>query len=95
MIAVMAKTPYGNVLRRAGLPHSARSVAGLKATIPPLPNRSERGRIPDGFSELMATPVVEFAARKKQQEQSCDLPLTSSNIRKILEQSRAEQSSFV
>ena len=77
--------------RRASVPHLARSVAGLKAPISPLLTWSEMGRIPDSFSELTTTPVVEFAVRKKQYKQPCDLPLTFNDIRKILEQNRTEQ----
>jgi len=87
------RTGVGALSRGAGVSRSARPVAVLKAPIPPLPNRSEMGRIPDGFSELTTTPVVGFAARKTQYKQPCDLPLTSSNFHKTLaEQSRAEQS---
>ena len=97
MIAVMAKTPDDNVSRGACAPRSAclvaELIAELKAPISPQPTWSEMGRIPDSFSELTAAPVLEFAARTKQYKQPCCLPLTSSNIRKILaEQSRAEQS---
>ena len=90
------RTGVGALSRGAGVSRSARPVAVLKAPIPPLPNRSEMGRIPDGFSELTTTPVVGFAARKTQYKQPCDLPLTSSNFHKTLaEQSRAEQTFLV
>ena len=83
------RTGVGALSRGAGVSRSARPVAVLKAPIPPLPNRSEMGRIPDGFSELTTTPVVGFAARKTQYKQPCDLPLTSSNFHKT--RSRSEE----
>ncbi len=84
------RTGVGALSRGAGVSRSARPVAVLKAPIPPLPNRSEMGRIPDGFSELTTTPVVGFAARKTHYKQPCDLPVTSSNFHNTT--SRAEQS---
>ena len=51
------RTGVGALSRGAGVSRSARPVAVLKAPILSLPNRSEMGRIPDGFSKLTTTPV--------------------------------------
>ena len=97
IIPVLDKTFRGSCIgretrsRRASVTHLARSVAGLKAPISPLPAWSEMGCISDGLSELTTTPVVGFSARKKQYRQPCDLPLTLSDIQKTLEQNRTEQ----
>lgn len=94
IIPVLDKTFRGSCIgretrsRRASVTHLARSVAGLKAPISPLPAWSEMGCISDGLSELTTTPVVGFSARKKQYRQPCDLPLTLSDIQKTLEQNR-------
>ncbi len=101
IIPVLDKTFRGSCIgretrsRRASVTHLARSVAGLKAPISPLPAWSEMGCISDGLSELTTTPVVGFSARKKQYRQPCDLPLTLSDIQKTLEQNRTEQAFLV